>query len=253
MIDTSTDGHVHTPLCGHARGSMEEFVRAAIDRGLAGIVFLEHLECGIRYFETVWLDDHAFASYFEEGRRLQKKFEGKIRIGLGVEIGYNPDAVAEITELLARYPWDRRGLSCHFHLVGDRHCNLVSRKARNMEMADSVGVDRLVKAYYTSLIEAMAAIPADVVCHLDAVLRYHPAIASVDQRPFIDQALQAMAARGLALEVNTSGYAIRRRPFPDIDVLSRARELGIALWPGSDAHRPEDTGRFFTELAALDL
>src|SRR5687767_737345 len=37
------DYHMHTPLCGHARGSPDEYVRRALELGLEGIGFSEHL------------------------------------------------------------------------------------------------------------------------------------------------------------------------------------------------------------------
>jgi HisJ family histidinol phosphate phosphatase len=57
MLDISEDGHVHTNLCHHALGAMEDYVQAAIDRGLRKIIFLEHLEAGIEYFESTLLTD----------------------------------------------------------------------------------------------------------------------------------------------------------------------------------------------------
>ncbi len=42
-----SDNHVHTNLCGHAKGEMEEYVQAAISKRLKCIVFLEHMEEGI--------------------------------------------------------------------------------------------------------------------------------------------------------------------------------------------------------------
>ena len=86
-IDVKTDGHVHTRLCHHASGEMEEYVQAAIARGLEKIIFLEHLEMGIRYFESTWLSEEDFAYYFKEGERLREKYRGAVEIGLGVEVG----------------------------------------------------------------------------------------------------------------------------------------------------------------------
>ena len=75
QIDTSIDGHVHTRLCHHASGEMEEYVQTAIDRGLKKLVFLEHLEIGINYFESTWLTDDDFKIYFAEGKRLQEEMK----------------------------------------------------------------------------------------------------------------------------------------------------------------------------------
>jgi len=69
QIDTSIDGHVHTKLCHHARGEMEEYVLAAIGKGLRKLIFLEHLEVGVNYFESTWLTEEDFNYYHDEGKR----------------------------------------------------------------------------------------------------------------------------------------------------------------------------------------
>ena len=66
--------------------NMEEYVQAGLKQGLKQIIFLEHLETGIEYFETTWLSDRDFDRYFAEGWLLQKKYQGAIQIGLGVEV-----------------------------------------------------------------------------------------------------------------------------------------------------------------------
>jgi histidinol-phosphatase (PHP family) len=247
-IDLSTDGHVHTSRCGHAVGGMEEYIQAALAVGLKKIVFLEHLEAGISYFERTWLTREDFREYRLEGEELRRRYAGRIEVGIGVEVGYNPECVGEIRTFLEQHEWDRIGLSYHFFRAGNRHINLVSRKQENIAAVDEIGLAKVVEGYYQGLIQAMDEIRANVVCHLDAGLRYHPELASVDQTPYLNEALRKMAATGLALEVNTSGYRIRDMVFPEPWVLSRARELGIPLWPGSDAHRPADVGRDFGRL-----
>ena len=126
MIDTTIDGHVHTKLCHHARGEMEDYVQAAIKRGLGKLVFLEHLEVGINYFESTWLTEDDFIYYHEEGRRLQEKYQGSLEIGLGIEVGYNPRYLEEIQRRLALHSWDRIGISYHFLETDSVHLNLVS-------------------------------------------------------------------------------------------------------------------------------
>ncbi len=86
------DIHIHTRFCGHATGEMEEYVQAAIQKKLKKIIFLEHMEEGIRYFQgKTWLSEDDFDAYFAEGQRLRSTYAAEIEIGLGVECGYNPD------------------------------------------------------------------------------------------------------------------------------------------------------------------
>ena len=252
QIDTATDGHVHTFLCHHARGTMEEYVEAALGRGLRRIIFLEHLEAGITYFEPTWLSEEDFAFYHAEGLRLQAKYQGRIEIGLGVEAGYNPRKRQEIAAFLGRRRWDRIGLSYHFLEIGGRHYNVVSKRQENLEALAAAGVEKVVDAYLAVVLEAVTSLPGDVVCHLDAVLRHLPDVRFTEgHHRQIEEILGAVRRRNMALEVNTSGFPLRGEPFPAVPLIARAVEQGIPLAAGSDAHRPEDVGRHFDRLAAL--
>jgi histidinol-phosphatase (PHP family) len=138
MIDTSIDGHVHTKLCHHASGEMEEFVLAAVNKNLRKIVFLEHLEVGIDYFESTWLSENDFDIYHEEGKRLRDKYKNTIEIDLGIEVGYNPKYLNEIQRRLALHSWDQIGISYHFLETNSGHLNMVSSKQINIDRLDQV-------------------------------------------------------------------------------------------------------------------
>lgn len=251
QIDTTVDGHIHTKYCKHAVGEMEEYVQAGVARGLAGIIFLEHLESGISYFESTWLSEAEFERYFAEGLSLRAKYAGQISVGLGVEVGYNPQRVAETKALLARHVWDRVGLSCHFLETDGEHLNLVSRRQRNWAPLGEMGMEKVVAVYFERLRQAVEELPGTVVCHLDAVLRHHPDICfTAENRKLALDVLDAMATRNMALEVNTSGFLHRGEPYPDRFFIDEAVRRGIKLVPGSDAHQPSDVGRYFDRLTA---
>lgn len=252
LIDTTADGHIHTFLCHHARGTMEEYVESALSRGLRKIVFLEHLEAGISYFESTWLEAADFEFYWAEGQRLQEKYRGRLEIGLGVEVGYNPCRQEEIAAFLARYRWDRIGLSYHFLEVEGRHYNVVSKRRENLVALAALGIEQVVSDYLAGVLDAVNRLPGDVLCHLDAVLRHHPEVrfGETHQRQ-IGAIFAAMRRRGMALEVNTSGIPLRGEPFPAVYLLRQAVAVGIPLAAGSDAHRPEDVGRYFDQLPGL--
>ncbi len=252
MIDTNIDGHVHTKLCHHARGEMEEYVLSAIDLGLRKLVFLEHLEVGINYFESTWLTEDDFDFYHEEGKRLQKKYQGSLEIGLGVEVGYNPHFLEEIKRRLALHAWDRIGISYHFLKTDSTYLNLVSSRQINIDALDRLGVNEVVKRYYITLKEAVDKLPGQVLCHIDAVMRHHPNVTiTPEHNTLIDDLLEAVACNNMSLEVNTSGYRIKDAPYPSLDILRKAIKKNIPLVAGSDAHRPEDVGRDFDRLASL--
>ena len=252
LIDTTIDGHVHTRLCHHARGEMEEYVLVAIKKGLRKLVFLEHLEVGIDYFESTWLTEYDFNFYHEEGKRLQKKYHGRLEIGLGVEVGYNPNSLKETLQRLNLHNWDRIGISYHFMDTDSKHLNLVSSKQVNIEALDRFGVDKVVSRYYKELLDAVDKLPGQVLCHIDAVMRHHPnVVITPEHNSLIDDLLDSVARQNMSLEVNTSGYRIKDEPFPSLDILRKAAKKNIPLVVGSDAHRPEDLGRYFEKLPEL--
>jgi histidinol-phosphatase (PHP family) len=251
-IDTTTDGHVHTKLCHHARGEMEEYVLAAINQGLRKLVFLEHLEVGIDYFESTWLTEADFYFYHEEGKRLQDKYSGNLEIGLGVEVGYNPNSLGETLKRLNLHTWDRIGISYHFMDTDSKHLNLVSSKQVNIKALDQFGVDKVVNRYYKELLDAVEKLPGQVLCHIDAVMRHHPnVVITPEHNALIDNLLDSVARKDMSLEVNTSGYRIKDEPYPSLDILRKAVKKNIPLVAGSDAHCPEDVGRYFDRLPGL--
>jgi histidinol-phosphatase (PHP family) len=239
-VDTKTDGHVHTKYCGHATGEMEEFVLAGLSKGLERLIFLEHLEVGISYFESTWLSVADFDKYWQEGMALKKKYSGRIDIGLGVEVGYNPASVQEIINSLNCYQWDRIGISYHFMKYEGRHINLLSRKKINMLEFSKIGVDLVLTRYLEGLLDAVRKLPGNVLCHLDAALRHHDDVKYEDNHlELMDQIINEAASQDMALEINTSGFPLRGESFPSVAIIKKAQQLGMKLVAGSDAHRPD--------------
>ena len=252
IIDLGQDSHVHTRLCNHASGEMEEYVQAAIQKGLQTIVFLEHLEEKTIYPERTWLTEDDFIFYFRKGKRLREKYGDRLAIRLGVEIGFNPDAVDILREKISRYNWDYIGLSYHYYSIGSEHLNMVSRRPRNIEKLAALGPDKIVSDYFAGLIEGITRLECNTVCHLDAVMRHYEGLRfSSFHQEQIDRILDLIALRGMSLEINTSGYAIRNEPYPGRIILKKAIARGIPLVAGSDAHHPDQVGRYFDKLPGL--
>ncbi|MBW2682093.1 MAG: histidinol-phosphatase [Deltaproteobacteria bacterium] len=251
-IITTIDRHVHTKLCHHASGEMEDYVLAAIQQDLEGLIFLEHMEEGINGNEKTWLTEEDFDSYFSEGKRLQEKYKSQLTIGLGVECGYNPDRQQTLVSRLDRRNWDEIGISCHFIKSANEHINLFSRKEDNLKRARESGSEQLLDAYFDTLHEAVATLPGTKVCHLDGALRFLPEIYLTDNHlEKIDQLLLTVKTKGMALEINTSGLVIRGEQFPSRAILKMAISYEIPLVVGSDAHMPEQVGRHFNQIKAL--
>jgi len=248
-VDIPGDHHIHTRYCNHAKGEMEEYVLSAINKGLSAMTFLEHLESGIAYSHQTWLTPELFTKYFREGHRLQQRYADKIRIRLGVEVGYNPEAPAQLQKLIASFPFEHIGLSYHFIRRGDRHLNLLSSRKENINALLEAGTEALLNDYFQGLINACKEIPCDKVCHLDAALRHLSEICfTTHHLELINKLLQTMQRLNIALEINTAGFDIRSSPYPSYTIINQALSLDIPLIAGSDAHHPDQVARHFDLL-----
>ena len=253
-LDYKTDRHVHTSFCGHATGEMEEYVLAAMEQKLDGLVFLEHMEEGISAAHCTWLSEDDFDLFFMEGRRLQEKYGNRLEIGLGVECGYNPATAQQLLSRLERRQWAEIGLSCHFVKMKDseEHLNLFSRKNECVERMARHEREEILTLYFESLLEAVTTLPGTILCHLDAAMRFLPDIQPTrHQMERIERLLDRVKERGMALEINTSGMAIRGEQFPTRAILEMAVSKKIPLVLGSDSHRPETVGAHFETIRKI--
>ncbi len=247
----ASDHHVHTKLCGHATGEMEQYVQTAIEKKLKKINFLEHMEEEISWKTRIWLQESDFDKYFAEGIRLRSIYKGQIEIGLGVECGYNPDATETLLKRLAQRQWDEIGISCHFLKIEglNEHLNLFTRNEENIAICRSIGTDSLLTSYFHNLTEAVQILPGTIVCHLDGPLRHLPELQLRDSHYMqIDSLLQEIAKKNITLEINTSGLRIRGEQFPARRILAMAQGYDITMHLGSDAHKPEDVGSNFQQF-----
>lgn len=249
QLELKRDCHIHTRLCHHAEGEMADYVQAAVQKGLQGIIFLEHFETGVNYFEPTWLNEDDFALYFKQGLSLREEYRGRIEIGLGVEVGYSPSRIVETRNFLSRYTWDLIGLSYHYYEHEGRHINMLSHQQQNMDEFSAIGVGKVLRDYLLGLLDGVRQLPINVVCHLDAALRHHKKVEFNEEHiELIRLILSEIAARNLALEVNTSGFVHRGEPYPRRWIIREALEMGIRITVGSDAHRPAEVGRYFERL-----
>lgn len=93
------DLHVHTHYCGHAEGTMEESVQAAIRSGLAEVGFAGHFPYPQDFIELVSdcvIPEEHFPQFVDEVLRLRRGYDDRLKITLaaekGIEITLGSDA-----------------------------------------------------------------------------------------------------------------------------------------------------------------
>lgn len=233
------DLHTHHERCGHATGSIRQYIEAAIHAGLQVIGISDHSP----YFG--YADDHAypriamavsqFPGYIAEIIRLKEEYAGRIEVLVGVESDFFPEQLALYRTVYEQYPLDYIIGSVH-HSGGDRIFN----KARWNGLTSGERLEQK-EMYYRLIAQSARSGLFQILGHIDAMKVYFTDFAQVDTDA-VDKALAVIAEQGAAIEVNTSGKRFTGSWYPSDDLLERAHHYGVDVTFGSDAHAPDRVG-----------
>jgi histidinol-phosphatase (PHP family) len=221
-----------------------DYARAAFSHGLPEICVTDHAPAPDGYDAENRMAIEDFPRYVEAVAEAARAFPGQVK--LGIEADYYPGCEAYLSRFLASAPFDLVLGSVHF--IGDWGFDHPATLARWRE-ADLLHV----WSGYFDLICRMAKMRLfDAVAHFDLPKKFGHRLPEPELRELAAPALDVIAEAGLALELNTGG---RRKPvgesYPSLSVLRLARERGIPLLFGSDAHAPSETGDGFAEAVSL--
>lgn len=239
MTSPLFDSHLHTPLCGHAAGSPREYALAALNAGLDGLCFTDHMPMP-RWYDAPWrMTPGQLDEYIAQIQAVQQEFAGQLEVRLGLEADFHPGTERFVERVLAAHSWD--------YVIGSIHY-LGAWGFDNPEFADEYeqrDLDGLYRDYYALVEGAARSGLFDSIGHLDLPKKFgHRDPSGL----YALHALDVIAEVGLALDFNTAGW---RKPvaeaYPAPDLTRLAAERGIPFVLGSDAHKPEEVGHRFTD------
>ncbi len=238
------DYHVHTSLCNHATGTMEDYVRSAVAKGLQTICFLDHLtfQEGGRHNA---MQPREVPMYVDAARRLARQYRETINVRVGLEVDFSPRHVDRAMDIVNTFDLDVVGSSIHF-LDGQDVVSRRSAWARGERDADGI------YAQYLNVLESMLDYDYfDVVCHLDLPKKYgvHPPPSAAVG---LARLLEKVCEMNRVVEFNSSGWHCPvQEAFPSPVLLDHCSRLGIPVVFGSDAHAPDAVGRDFERARDL--
>ncbi|UUZ82736.1 histidinol-phosphatase HisJ [Paenibacillus sp. P26] len=243
------DYHTHHVRRGHASGELEEYVQKGIEIGLTQLGLSDHMPL-LHVNPDTYLPGMAMPMeepprYVEEAFRLQEKYKDRIDIRVGLEGDYIEGYETEISRIIEAYPWDYVIGSVHF--LGEWDITDY-RQTDGWKDRDPYEV---YERYYDAVQKAARTGFYDYIGHIDVIKRFgfkpERSVEHLER-----QALEAVKAAGLAIELNASGLRMPvNEMFPSRRMLEYALELGIPLTIGSDAHQPERLAQYLDE--ALNL
>ncbi len=242
------DYHWHTARCGHASGSMSEYVMEAQRQGLIEVGFADHIP-------MYWLPEgrrdsglamagEEFPFYVQRVLALRETTP-VLEIRLGVEADFIPGSEGDLKSILSAYPFDYVIGSVHY-IDGWGYDN-----PDLMHEYEKRNLDELYALYFEQLCAAARSGLFDIIAHPDLIKKFGHRLAKQPLDLYRKAAL-AFAEAGVCVELNTAGLRMPAAEiYPAREFLAQCRKKGVPVTTGSDAHQPEQVGWGFK--LALEL
>ena len=235
---------MHTPLCGHAVGEPEEYVKRAVAVGLEEIGFSDHAPLVTHEDPRYTMNQSQLPTYHEMVERVQKK-SASLRIKVGIEADFVPGFEKKTQALLSGYPYDFVIGSVHFidAWAFDDPNEKIKWKDKD--------INRVYQDYYRLLRLSAESGLYDIMGHVDLVKKFghRP---SVDLTGEVRHTAEVFKKAGVTVEINTSGL---RKPvneiYPSLSALKIYQKAGVPITFSSDSHDPKDVGRDYDKAYEL--
>ncbi len=227
------DLHNHTTLCNHATGSMEEYIKKAIEIGIDTFGFSCHAPMD---FEPEYRMSLSQSKQYEKDvLSLKEKYKDKIEILLAYEVDYMSNSKFLESDILTANV---------DYLIGSVHF-IDKWGFDNPEFVggyDKKNIDDIWIDYFNAVSAMVKTGYFDIVGHLDLmkVFKYLP---KQSIKILALKTMQDIKKSDMVLEINFSGL---RKPikeqYPSYELLELAFNLDIPISFGSDAHKIEQIG-----------
>lgn len=248
------DLHTHHFRCGHANGTIRDYIEAGISAGLGVIGISDHTPYfgspSEQAFPQIAMGKSEFSNYVEEVLSLKKEYEGVIDVLLGIESDYFPEHAELYRKTLSAYPFD--------YVIGSVHSVggvSIFNKGRWKKLSNNEQI-RVKSDYYRLIADSARSGMFQILGHIDAMKGNYPAFSDIPAPKPVDDCLKVISECGVAIEINTSGGTkLVGGWYPSEDILERAQHFGVEVTFGSDAHKPsrvaEDRDAVVAQLKAI--
>ena len=251
MTATLADMHTHSRHSPDSTCDMEAMCLSQLEKGTRIFAVTDHFD-GFAFEERDLFTP--IKQSYDEVMRLRERYGDRCLLLAGVEIGegfWHAEPYRQIRDLL---PYDV--------IIGSVHCVKHPTHSEPYSMIDFSAFDEreiaaYLDRYFDDLITTVEQIDFDILAHLNCPLRYingkYRRAATLEAfQGKIRTVLSRVIERGLALEVNTSGFLSLGEPMPNASILQTYFDMGgrrVTL--GSDAHVSEHASAGFARAVSL--
>lgn len=236
--------HTHTYLCGHASGSIDEYIEKAIQLDIKELGFADHAPIPLPQRKGITMEPGQVELYISEILTRKEKYHERIDIRLGFEVDYPLFHTFD-----ERYFTDDRidyliG-SCHF--LGDWAFD----HPKYMDEFDRRNIDDIYREYYGHIKNMITTGLFNFIGHFDLVKKFgHRPLGNFTK--IIEEIADLCSKHDVAYEVNTAGLL---KPvneiYPSEQIISILFNKNVPVTLGADAHEPDLVGYYIPEAVEI--
>jgi histidinol-phosphatase (PHP family) len=253
------DYHMHFEYGSYDLDWVQGFFTSAAVRGIDEIGISEHShgfsDFKDLYYEDLILDD-SFVGSFQQKWLKENKFKYSLDeyftfmetlkqkgypVKTGIEV-CNFQNQAKVKKILARYPFDYIIGSVHFLRGWAYDSSAIKAEWENHALTD-------IYTWYAEEVETLCSSGLyDVLGH-PFNIRLFKILPEFDVSPILERVALALNQAHMAIDINTGTFY--RYPIAEISpypaFLKIAKEYDLPIITSSDAHKPEDCGRYIDD------
>jgi histidinol-phosphatase (PHP family) len=218
----------------YTQALLQPWIDSARKRGLRDIAFTDH----DRY--------HAGVDFDELDRLRDKNLDVKVRAG--IELDNDPES-SSLGRKWVEKNWDKLDFvlgSVHYLDDPNQMFDSVPDGAEQFVGQD---VNEIYAGYFRRIREIAATGFVDCLSHFD-LIKIHGHRPCGDVRAIVDETLEIVRSRDLAIELSTAGW---RKPvdelYPSDEIIRLAIKKGISFTTASDAHSHAQLAENYERLA----
>ncbi|WP_242945597.1 PHP domain-containing protein [Caloranaerobacter azorensis] len=252
------DGHVHIEKGDYTVDWIKKIVRYACERGISEINILEHsykFKEFERVYEKIALYNEYQKSWLNERMKLSldqyeklimevRKNKFPIKINFGLEVCFIEGTENIVKDIIGKFDWD--------FITGSVHWIDGWGFDHKKEFWEGKCVDRVYKRYYEIMKSLIKSGLFDILAHPDSIkcFGYYPSFdleeTYIEIADLLNQYdMYAEQSGGLYLNYGHKELGMNSKLY------NIFKKKNVKIITTSDAHRPEDTGKYIKELSEL--
>ncbi len=227
--------HTHHGVCPHAKGSAEDYIKAAIALNMVDLGFSDHAPSAFIHDENVRMTHSDFPHYLEDIKAAREQYKDQINVYIGLESEFLDPKMQYYSDLLKEVDY----------LILGQHYVFRDTPSKTRVSSFFLETANDVYLYAKSVVDGIKSGYFSIVAHPDLYM--------CGYEPFDDAAkaaalmiIEASIKYNVPLEFNANGLRRglkktktgKRYHYPVKAFWDLARDKGATIIFSSDAHKP---------------